>query len=108
MVAGSKESRIAQAANDRYQPNVLVIGHPYVDVWQAVKPSVIGIDVWPQVPKGTPWKAGIIDALGWNLSERDAWKRILGAVKTYQDLEPAMLGRVEELIDFVTAPLPPA
>jgi len=28
-------------------------------------------------------------------------------VRTYADLEPALLGRVEELIDFVTAPEPP-
>jgi len=28
--------------------------------------------------------------------------RILGAVRTYADLEPSLLGRVEELIDFVT------
>ena len=32
------------------------------------------------------------------------WKRILGTVRTYRDLEPALLGRVEELIDFVTVP----
>jgi len=25
-------------------------------------------------------------------------------VRTYKDLEPALLGRMEELIDFVTAP----
>ena len=31
-----------------------------------------------------------------------AWKRILGGVRSYADLEPALLGRVEELIDFVT------
>ena len=33
-----------------------------------------------------------------------AWKRILGAVNSFADLEPELLGRVEELIDFVTAP----
>ena len=33
-----------------------------------------------------------------------AWKRILATVRTYRDLEPALLGRVEELIDFVTVP----
>ena len=33
-----------------------------------------------------------------------AWRRILRAVTSYADLEPELLGRVEELIDFVTAP----
>ena len=35
------------------------------------------------------------------------WKRILGTVRTYADLEPSLLARVEELIDFVTAPAAP-
>ena len=33
-----------------------------------------------------------------------AWRRILATVRTYADLEPALLASVEELIDFVTAP----
>jgi len=33
--------------------------------------------------------------------------RILGTVRTYADLEPSLLARVEELIDFVTAPAAP-
>ena len=33
-----------------------------------------------------------------------AWQAILARVHTYADLEPALLGRVEELIDFLTAP----
>ncbi|MGE5286469.1 MAG: DUF3097 family protein [Micromonosporaceae bacterium] len=33
-----------------------------------------------------------------------AWRRILGAVRTYADLEPGLLRSVEELIDFVTDP----
>ncbi len=32
-----------------------------------------------------------------------AWQRILAQVSSYADCEPALLGRVEELIDFVTA-----
>ena len=31
-----------------------------------------------------------------------AWKHILGGVRGFQDLDPELLGRVEELIDFVT------
>ena len=33
----------------------------------------------------------------------EGWRWILGRVRDYRDLEPALLGRVEELIDFVTA-----
>ncbi|GAA3445246.1 DUF3097 domain-containing protein [Planomonospora venezuelensis] len=101
LVAGSKESRIAaQVAS----PHVLVVGHPFVDVWQAVKPAVLGIPAWPSVPRGLPWKEGVVAALGWALEPADAWRRILGSVTTYADLEPELLGPVEELIDFVTAP----
>jgi hypothetical protein len=33
-----------------------------------------------------------------------AWQRILGSVRSFADLEPELLGRVEQLIDFVTEP----
>ncbi|MGI5270029.1 DUF3097 domain-containing protein [Nonomuraea sp. CA-218870] len=99
LVPGSKESRIAAQVTS---PDVLVVGHPYVDIWQAVKPSAVGIRAWPQVPRGVPWKEGVIAALGWRMEPPEAWRRILGAVSTYTDLEPELLGRVEELIDFVT------
>lgn len=99
LVPGSKESRIAAQVSS---PQVLITGHPFVDIWQAVKPSVLGIPAWPGVPRGVPWKEGVLDALGWRLTPPDAWRRILGSVRTYTDLEPQLLGRVEELIDFVT------
>lgn len=101
MVPGSKESRIAESIDSA---DVLIVGHPFVDIWEAVKPSALGIDAWPQVPRGQPWKEGVIDALGWQCSPADAWRRILAAVDDFKDLEPQLLGRVEELIDFVTAP----
>ncbi|MBA2889068.1 hypothetical protein HNR30_000403 [Nonomuraea soli] len=101
LVAGSKESRIAAQVTS---PHVLVVGHPFVDIWQAVKPSVLRIPAWPVVPRGVPWKEGVIAALGWRMEPADAWRRILGSVSTFADLEPELLGRVEELIDFVTNP----
>ncbi|RZS89739.1 DUF3097 family protein [Motilibacter rhizosphaerae] len=100
LVPGSKESRIAAQVTS---PHVLVLGHPYVDVWQAVRPSVLGLRAWPDVPRGQPWKEGVCAALGWPVDPPAAWRRILGSVRTYADLEPSLLGRVEELIDFVTA-----
>ena len=100
LVPGSKEARLAASVA---HPHVLVKGTPYVDVWQAVRPKVIGIDAWPVIPRGTPWKDGICAALG--MAEPAAmWRRILASVKSYADLEPALVGSVESLIDFVTSP----
>jgi hypothetical protein len=104
LVAGSKESRIAASVSS---PHVLVVGHPYVDVWQAVRPAALGIEAWPIVPPGKSWKDGVCEALGWPYATpadlAAAWRKILAAVDSYADLEPALLGRVEGLIDFVTA-----
>ena len=101
LVPGSKEQRIAASVTS---PHVLVVGHPYVDIWQAVKPGALGIPAWPVVPRGTPWKEGVLHALGWGSDTAAGWKRILAAARSYADLESELLGRVEELIDFVTAP----
>jgi hypothetical protein len=101
LVDGSKESRIAAQARS---PHVLIVGHPYIDVWAAVKPPVIGIPGWPRVPRGRPWKEGVLAAIGWPEDTAAAWQRILRSVTSFADLEPEFLGRVEELIDFVTAP----
>jgi hypothetical protein len=101
LVDGSKETRIAAQVRS---PHVLIVGHPYIDVWAAVKPSVVGIPAWPHVPPGTPWKEGVLAAIGWPPDTARAWQRILRAVTSFTDLEPEFLGRVEELIDFVTGP----
>ena len=101
LVAGSKETRIA--AEVRSSPYVLVTGHPYVDVWQAVKPTALGIAAWPSVPRGTDWKSGICAALGVS-DPREMWRRVLAGVDSFADVEVPLLRAVEELIDFVTAP----
>jgi hypothetical protein len=101
LVDGSKESRIAAGLRS---PDVLIVGHPFIDIWQAVKPSVVGIDRWPQIPRGVPWKEGVLRAIGWGDNTAAGWQRILRAVRSFADLEPELLGRVEELIDFVTEP----
>ncbi len=86
--------------------HVLVVGHPYVDVWQSIKPDRLGLEAWPVIPRGTDWKHGICEALGWPHADQAdiarAWKHLLSRVDSYADLEPSFLGRVEELIDFVT------
>ncbi len=108
LVTGSKESRIAaDVARGPLGRLVLIVGHPYVDVWQAVKPERLGLTAWPTIPRTMSWKHGICQTLGWpHRSQADvasAWQRILASVHSYTDLEPSLLGRVEELIDFVTA-----
>ncbi|WP_435747894.1 DUF3097 domain-containing protein [Nocardioides sp. SYSU DS0663] len=107
LVAGSKESRIADAV--RRSPvgkHVLVVGHPFIDIWAAVKPDRLGLSAWPDVPRQVEWKKGVCQQLGWpHRDQADiarAWKHILSKVQSYDDCEPALLGRVEELIDFVT------
>ena len=99
LVDGSKESR---AADQIRHPHVLVTGTPFVDVWAAVRPSAAGIDAWPEVPRGIPWKMGVLDALGIAAYPGDFWRDLLGRVSTYRDLDPALVGAVEALIDFVT------
>ncbi|AXH94970.1 DUF3097 domain-containing protein [Ornithinimicrobium avium] len=105
LVAGTKETRIvAEAA--RVSPHVRILGHPYVDVWQSVKPARLGLEAWPVIERGRSWKHGILAELGWpHASQADVargWKKILGSVRSYSDLEPTLLASVEELIDFVT------
>lgn len=100
LVEGSKEWRLAQ---DAAGPHVLVAGHPFVDVWQAIRPGAVGLSAWPEVPRGRAWKEGICEALGEPVPGR-LWKRLLGGVRSYADLETSLVGAVESLIDFVTAP----
>lgn len=101
LVDRSKESRLAATVD---HPDVLITGHPFVDIWQAIKPQVVGIDAWPTVAKGRPWKEGVCAALGWTDHPGVVWKRLLGAVSSYRDLEPPLVGAVEALIDFVAPP----
>ena len=104
LVPGSKEMRVAEAIRN---PHVLVTGTPYVDVWQAVRPEVVGIAAWPVVPKGQDWKAGICAALGQE-SPAELWRRILAATSTWTHLEQPFIRAVEQLIDFVTGPPGPS
>ncbi len=107
LVDRSKESRIsADVSRSVPRGSMLVLGHPYVDVWQAVRPERVGLTAWPEVDRSVEWKRGVLTALGWPAVEQAdvarGWQRILGTVRDFRDLEPAFLGRVEELIDFVT------
>ncbi|WP_134773623.1 DUF3097 domain-containing protein [Ornithinimicrobium flavum] len=107
LVPGTKESRIVAEA-ERVSPHARILGHPYVDVWQSVKPARLGLTAWPVIERGRSWKHGVLAELGWpHDSQADVargWKKILGTVRSYSDLEPTLLASVEELIDFVTVP----
>ncbi|WP_404393647.1 DUF3097 domain-containing protein [Humibacillus xanthopallidus] len=111
LVPGTKEARIVDQARalPGLTAHVRILGHPYVDVWQSVRPERLGWQQWPVIPRGTSWKHGICAELDWpHDTQADiarAWKRILGTVRTYADLEPTLLASVEELIDFVTEPV---
>jgi hypothetical protein len=100
LVPGSKESRIVAAVRD---PDVLVTGHPYVDIWQAVRPERVGLPEWPVVPPGRPWKEGVCAAAG-VADPAIMWRRILASVCTYRDVETPLINSMERLIDFVTEP----
>ncbi len=101
LIDGTKETRIAAAAA---HPDVLITGHPFVDIWQAVKPSVISIERWPDIPPGQPWKQGVLDMIGFTGSSGEFWKMLLNRIDTWTDLETPLLGAVEQLIDFVAPP----
>jgi hypothetical protein len=96
LVAGSKEERITRQVAG---PHVLVTGHPFVDVWAGIRPQVMNLEQWPDVPRGVEWKQGLCDALGVSLT--DYWPRLRNRVRTFADLRPELVGAVEQLIDFV-------
>lgn len=107
LVPGSKESRIAkQVAQAGYADYVLVTGHEFIDIWQAIKPERIGRKTWPRVPMDQDFKKGTLKALGLPHTDQAdiarAWQGMLARVRTWRDLEPQLNQRMELLIDFVT------
>jgi len=68
----------------------------------------LGLSEWPVIPRGIEWKHGVCQALGWpHAGPADvaaAWRRIRSRVRDWTDLDAALIGRVEELIDFVIQP----
>ena len=111
LVAGleGEPDRRSAIAKSPVGQHVLIVGHPFIDVWQAVKPRPARHrGAGRRCPRNIEWKKGVCQQLGWpHRDQADiarAWKHILGKVSSYADLEPALLGRVEELIDFVTSP----
>lgn len=104
LISGTKETRIVQQVAS---PHVLVTGHPFIDIWAAIRPELAGLQAWPAVPRGEDYKAGLSRALGRparNQADIAAtWQWLLGRVRTWRDVDPALPREVERLIDFVTA-----
>ena len=104
LVPGSKETRIADGVRAEHPESVLITGHPYIDIWQAVRPQAVGIKAWPDVPRGIDWKTGVCAALGMS-DTMQMWGRVNGAVRSFRDLDTPLITAVEQLIDFVSEPL---
>lgn len=107
LVPGSKESKIAATVNrGPGGSDVLITGHEFVDIWQAVRPERLGIKAWPTIPRDVEWKVGICRAMGWPVNNQAdiarAWRHILSRVESWQHLDRGLLTAVERLIDFVT------
>jgi hypothetical protein len=74
---------------------VLVVGHPFVDVWAAVKPERLGLAAWPTSPRRRVEERRLRRA---RLAARRPGRhrsRLAadpGRVRSYADCEPALLG----------------
>ena len=103
LVTGSKETRIVAQVRSE---SVLVTGHPVIDIWQAIRPERVGLTAWPSIPRDVDFKVGTSLALGRPARTQadiaGTWSWLLGRVRDWRDLEPALLREVERLIDFVT------
>ena len=101
---GARQQGVPAGRAGRCSPHVRVVGHPYVDVWQAVRPAA---------PRhrglaGGPARHAVE---GGRLRRRSAGRSTRpppGAASSARSRRtptwsPSLLGRVEELIDFVTA-----
>lgn len=99
LVDGSKERRIADSVAS---PHVLVVGHPYVDIWQCVRARSLGIEAWPEVPRGEDWKTGVCRRLGW-AGPRQGWQRVLEAATDLRDIDPALVNALEQALDHFDA-----
>jgi hypothetical protein len=78
----------AHESLDIVLPHALVLAIPFAAIWLGVKPSVLGMQEWPADPAATP---------------EPVRQRLVASVRDYTDLDPALVGAVETLVDFMTA-----
>lgn len=98
LTLGSKESRLKATIND---PNVLIVGHRFVDIFAAVKPKRLGVTRWPDVPRDEDYKHGLATRLGYTTST-ELFYAVSRAVRTWTDFDQSLIRSVEEALDFVT------
>ena len=98
LIPGTKEWHLTETQRSAASQWVTVVGHPFVDVWACVRPKVVGITAWPDVPKGEDWKTGTCRRLGWG-TPQEGWRRILASVNGFSDLDPSLVGAVEAALD---------
>ena len=107
LVSGTKERGIADdVIRGGYGDFVLIKGHRFIDIWQAIKPSTLGFKSWPSIPRDVDFKKGTLAALGLPHDNKadiaEAGRKMLSRVKTIKDLDIELVRNVEILIDFVT------
>ena len=110
LVTGSKESRIAQTSRGPPSARTCsIVGHPFIDIWQAVKPARLGLRAGPTSPATSTGRPAPASSSAGRTATRPTspgpGSTSSARSRSYDDLDPALLGRVEELIDFVTAEL---
>jgi len=98
LTVGTKEFRLKQAIDN---PHVLIVGHRFVDIFAAVKPERLGLEAWPDVPRGEDYKTGLATRLGY--ADATALFRAVAAVaQNWTDFDQSLIRSVEEALDFVT------
>ena len=77
LIEGTKEQRIVEEALavPGAAGHVKIVGHPFIDIWQAVKPSVLGLKAWPQVPRGEDFSPALTPTLTWIRRCSARWNR---------------------------------
>jgi len=98
LTVGTKESRLKATIND---PNVLIVGHDFIDIFAAVKPERLGIERWPDIPHGEDYKQGLATRLGYTDSA-GLFQVVSQAVRSWTDFDQSLIRSVEEALDFVT------
>lgn len=110
LVPRSKEEKIVNQtlSHAQFRPFVCILGHPYVDIWQAIKPNTLGFQAWPEISLGLPWKESVLKHLGLPCATKTdvalAWQHFLAKVNKYSDLEHYLLRSMENIVDFLTEP----
>ncbi|MEX2532485.1 MAG: DUF3097 family protein [Nitriliruptoraceae bacterium] len=98
LTLGTKESRLKATIND---PNVLIVGHDFVDIFAAVKPERLGVTHWPDVPRDEDYKQGLATRLGY-ANATELFHAVIRAVRTWTDFDQSLIKSVEAALDFVT------